>query len=772
MKRALFLSSVGFIALAPTAALAQTADSGNFDDIVVTAQRREQRLQDVPVAVSVVTGESIQRSGLSSIEDVTARLPAVRISQAVLTDLINIRGVGSGNNPGFEQSVATFVDGVYRARSRSTRAALFDIERIEVLKGPQTTFFGANAIAGAFNITTRKPGSELDYNAVASYEFVNDEYILEGGVTSPLGETLSVRAAARVAGTKGYVETPNGRGPDNDTLQGRLSFRWNPSSVFTSDLRVEGSRSRTKNAFPFEVIGCPPPAPFPLVPTSTCGRTLTSNGGEVEDELDHHSDTTYSFANYDFFEGAWTNTLDVGPGSFTSTTAYFEHDYAGRLNYVPMKFVSPVQAGLDGFPAQSREKYHQFSQELRFQSEAGGTLEYMAGGYYARSKIDYASFFGFFFSNFGAIPAAAALGTNASTPLTGELSNIQHDETLSAFASATIRPIESLRINLGARYSSIRKRAHRVSGTGTSDNADPDSYEPFPTVLQDVFFAILGSDRLQYEKPRRRDSKFMPSVSIQYDLTSDLMVYASYSKGFKAGGYAYTARSNIFEPETVDAYEVGLKGSLLDRRLSFAADVFRMDYKNLQESTIVFINGSPISLVQNAAESRAQGAELNANLRISSALSISTDLTYLDSVYSNYPAGACTLLGVATGCRFQDLSGKRRGFSPEWSGNLAANLALPVGEHELRVSPLLYFTSAYYQSATADPLLRQEGYAKVDLRIGFGPSDRRWEVALIGKNLTDKTTAGFRQGITGTNGTILALAEPPRTIGIQFSIAR
>ncbi|HEX7819781.1 MAG TPA: TonB-dependent receptor plug domain-containing protein [Sphingobium sp.] len=202
MKKTLFLCSVYTIGLSPLAAHAQTSDDPGAADIVVKAQRREQRLQDVPISVSVVGGEALRSGGLTSLEDVSARLPAVRIAQAVLADLINVRGVGSGNNPGFEQSVATFVDGVYRARSRSTRAALFDVDRLEVLKGPQTTFFGANAIAGAFNISTRKPGRDFAYNGLTSYDFVTDEYIVEGGVTVPLSETLSVRAAARASDPK------------------------------------------------------------------------------------------------------------------------------------------------------------------------------------------------------------------------------------------------------------------------------------------------------------------------------------------------------------------------------------------------------------------------------------------------------------------------------------------------------------------------------------------------------------------------------------------
>jgi outer membrane receptor protein involved in Fe transport len=185
-------------------------------EVVVTAQRREQRLQDVPVAVSVVSGESLERGNLRTLEDIGTRLPNVKITSGPLVDQINIRGVGSGQNAGFEQSGATFVDGIYRSRSRSTHAALFDVERVEVLKGPQTTFFGANAIAGAINITTRVPDNTFAANGSALYSPSDDEYNVEGGVTLPMSDTFSVRVAARLSGLNGYI--------DND-LSGIVALR-------------------------------------------------------------------------------------------------------------------------------------------------------------------------------------------------------------------------------------------------------------------------------------------------------------------------------------------------------------------------------------------------------------------------------------------------------------------------------------------------------------------------------------------------------------------
>ena len=179
---------VGPDAADPEASVAEAPAGG---DIIVTAQRREQRQQDVPVSVTVVGGETLARESLLDLADVADRQANVRITPGPF-DQLNIRGVGSSNNTGFEQSVATFVDGVYRSRPRAIRAALFDVERVEILKGPQTTFFGNNAIAGALNITTRKPGSSFEANATALYGS-HEEYNLEAGLTVPVADSLSFR---------------------------------------------------------------------------------------------------------------------------------------------------------------------------------------------------------------------------------------------------------------------------------------------------------------------------------------------------------------------------------------------------------------------------------------------------------------------------------------------------------------------------------------------------------------------------------------------------
>lgn len=251
------------------------------------------------------------------------------------------------------------------------------------------------------------------------------------------------------------------------------------------------------------------------------------------------------------------------------------------------------------------------------------------------------------------------------------------------------------------------------------------------------------------------------------------MIYASYANGFKAGGYSFGAQNEDFGPEMVNAYELGIKGSFLDRRLNMDLTFYRSDYKDLQETSLQLQpNGTITSLVQNVGASRSQGVEFNASLRTTSWLTLNTSVAYLDAKYTDYPNGACTIQALAQvggGCT-QDLSGKRRTNAPEWSGNVGARASIPVGNYNLTVDPLVYFTSRYFMAATADPLLEQRGYTKVDLRIGFGPQDGRWEVALVGKNLTDKLTTQYKQSIPLAPGSISALVDAPRTVGVQLTI--
>ncbi len=761
-------------ASAQTAASSEATGASTTEEIVVTAQRREQRLQDVPVSVSVVTGAALQSAAIRSVQDLASRLPNLRIVEGPASDLLNIRGIGSGLNTGFEQSVATFVDGVYRGRGRAIRAALFDLDRVEVLKGPQSTFFGNNAIAGALNITTRKPGKDLDYNASALYTPEDKEYVFEGGISLPVSDTFAVRAAGRLSGTDGFVRNDL---LDRDEARSReklvrLSARFEPGETYRSDLRADIGSTHTRGAFPWEVVGCPPAAAYGAA-AGPCATYLAQSGGKVDDRLDYHAALQDSFFNYRFFETAWTNAVDIGDHALTSITSYFNHHSDQLVQLVPTPTAFANGGGL--LPAAQAERYRQFTQEIRLQSPTGGTFEYMIGGYYAHGRLNAPLQIAFNIIPFGFIPLTAPLYTPGSA-VGASVGFRQKDTTKSAFASGTIRPIDHLRINVGLRYTAVDKSAHRTSDLGTI-GAVPDqaSFVPFTDPVENIFRLVIGSNLNEFTRTSRTDKKLQPSLGVQYDVAPDVMTYATYAKGFKAGGFSATSQGELFDPESVDSYEIGVKSMLLDRKLTLNLALFQMDYKKLQESTFVFLSsGTILSVIGNAAGARSKGIEIGSTLRVSRALSFNADLAYLDSKYTNYPAGACTILQtklIGSSC-IQDLSGKRRPFAPEWSGNVGATLKIPVNQLEVRLNPSVYFSSRFFQSSAADDLISQKGFAKVDLRASIGPSNGPWEIAIIGKNITDKRTASFRNPISSSPGSVAAMPERPRTIGVQFSVHR
>lgn len=748
-----------------------TAESSiDEGEIVVTAQRRAESQQRVPISVTVTSGLVLQTQAIRTLEDLSVRQANVRISQAPASDQIHIRGTGSGFGNGFEQSVATFVDGFYRNRSRSSRVALFDLDRVEILKGPQTTFFGANAIAGALNITTRKPRESFEANATVLYAPTDGEYNLEAGLGGPVSETLAVRVAGRWSGMDGYIKNDSGLedAPHLNDKQARVSAVWNPTNALEISARFDIARLRDRGTFAGEILNCPPDG---LPPGNLCGRTIGMIG-PIDDKLDWHTGTLEAgYSNLNLEEGVVGATLDLGAVSLVSTTGYMHQKATVSTNLAPFPVLSPVGTKV-GFGVIISERFKQFSQELRLQSSGDGPLNYMIGGYYEHGRLDLPQFIASFFARVGGA-AAPTYGPNSLIGQQGLTE--QKSKTWSGFGTLSYELVDRLTASVGLRYTTIRKTADRSFIFGLSQpDGQPEGFVPGPPAVQGPLSSALGSSLAPFPTGVRRDDKFMPSANLRYQFTPDVMAYASYSKGFKAGGFAGSS-PDVFGPETVDAYEVGLKSTWLDRRVTTGIALYRSDFSNLQEAQNTSTStGSPIIVVGNSAASRSQGVEFNTAWRVTPDLSFRIDAAYTDSKYLRYPNAPCSpieAIGVV-GC-VKDRSGTRRAFAPEWSGSFGVDYATPLSPNaELRLGGLLYFTSAYFQQPVTDSLMRQSGYAKLDLRAAVGPQDRRWEVAVIGKNITDKATAFYRSYTPASIGLVVAIPDRPLSVAIQVSFKR
>ena len=759
---------------AEPAAAEAAADGGS--DIIVTAQRRAQSLKDVPISVSVVDGEAIAEGAIRNLSDLTNSLPNVTVRESGNNDILSIRGVNSGTNSGFEQSVATFVDGVYRGRARSMRASLFDIEQIEVLRGPQSTFFGNNAIAGAFNITTKKPrvGEAAKVDVSALYEFNHNEYDLRAGISVPLGDTLAARIAVGVSGMDGWVvnDFTQRREPQRKDLIGRIALAWEPNGSFRSNLRFDAARLRTNGSWSTELTECPPNPALGLAAAGSCARVLALQGAAADTTANYRTSKLPTFGNLDLLEVALTNAVDIGDLTLTSTTTFFHHDFNQSIQIIPVSIRSPANSA-SWFSFFSGEKYDQFTQELRLESPADRPVRWMLGAYYLHGSLDSYLYASPTFLPFGAF-APPALGFNAQTILVGRSLDTRKDNVFSGFAAVNIDISERFRLNLGGRYSIVDKTGHRVltSGTG-ADPMTPATFAPGTPAQQGFINALLGFLPTDFPNTSRTDKAFMPSAGLEFDLDDDFMAYASYSRGEKAGGWSIGTAANEFDEEKVDAFELGVKGDLFDRRLFVSLALYKSNYKGLQEaSNIALPNGSFVVNVSNAAGSVSKGVELGLNGRVNDNLTLTFDGAYNESRYTDFPNAPCNSIQSATvtPC-IQDLKGRIRYFAPKWSSSIGANVTVPVGaDYEIRFHPTLSYRSKFYMLATLDPLSLQKGYATLDARFSFGSASGSWNIALLGKNLTNERYATVYNTLAGSPGSSTTTLDRPRSIAVQAQL--
>jgi iron complex outermembrane recepter protein len=743
-------------------------------DIYVTATRRSERLQDVPISAQVVDQETLVTENMTSLVTVARQNPSIKVQGSGRSSDIYIRGTGSGNSQSFDQSVGTFIDDIYHGRSRFADTAFLDIDRVEILKGPQSLYFGNNAIAGAFNIVTARPGDAFEGWARALISPSGDEhggqYALEGALSLPITDEIAVRLAGTMNGQRGHLRNVNTgqRAPNIDNAAFRAMLRYTPTADLDITLKGEIGEVVNHGGLVLRNTLCPPPPPFTAAgfcaanladgaPTGLDNSAYTSNPGNLSTFRTHETALTI---NYDF-----------GGATVTSVTGYYDYDYLLDLdNDGTARQLLNVEAP---------EDYRQFSQELRIASPADRTLSYVAGLYFQSDRLDIEQAISFFFltPNLSVPPVFAPL--RPLLPI-GQLVNSRTDERVySAFAALTWRPTERLRLTGGLRASIVRKDFDWRLQFGTA--AQPyGGIVPFPQNLQ-ATAGLIGIGTAGSVALDRSDEALMPSASIQYDFTPDIMGYVSYNRGFKAGGFSVAELSAIpanypFEPEFVDAYEAGLKIRLPGSRLSLDVAAFRNDFQDLQ----VVIGGTnaagaPVNFVRNAAASRAQGVEVELEWTPIDWFRLSAAGTYLHSRYLDYRNAGATyaqqLAAIQAGrnpnATFQDLSGRPTPYAPEWSGSVTGTLTLPIGPHRLIAEATGIFSSSYFTIFTIDPLSRQDGYARLDARLSFELGDGHLAFDIIGKNLTDTTIITFSGYQPNSRGSFFQDRQPFRNIAFQ-----
>lgn len=749
----------------PETAATEPATPAALEEVLVTAQKREQSLQDVPISMVVTSGAQLESFALSRPDELTGRVPNVLVAQAPASDQLYIRGVGSGINGGFEQSVGTFVDGVYHGRSRYIRGAFVDVERVEVLRGPQSTFFGNNAIGGAFSVTTRGPSETWQGRAQASYEFEGDEAIIDAAVGGPITDTLGIRIAGRYADLEGFVDnlTTGRRNPSVEDKFGRVALEWKPNDDWRVRLKGEAGRQRSEAPLYLQMTNCPPAAPF-TTPMGFCAS------GSAQPNFEANLDTRRNAGagergSIDAHEAVLTVDRDAGGVTLTSVTGYTDYEFGLTAD--------TDTTALLGIAVDIPEEFDQVSQEFRLASPSDARLQYLVGAYWQQSNLRYETNVAFHFLT--PVIDAAAPALIPYTPLGNKGVLFQDEETLAAFGALTWEFTDRLSATAGLRWTESTKDARQVVNVVSLDGPFSGS-TPLPGALEAVGGAFLGT--VPHDNSlSRKDDDLIPSVNLQFEATTDHTFYGSYSQGFKAGGFdAFELTGALdrltFEPETVDAYEVGYKGRWPAAALSLNLALFRNEYENLQQSVAQFGANTVFFSVSNVGGMRSQGVELDLTWEMTERWRATLFAAYLDAQYEDYPNGGCTAgqsfatpMGVTC---VQDLTGEPPPFAPNYSGSLTVGYKAPLGQNwNAFWDTILSFSDEYDVVSDNDPVVRQPSWQKLDVRLGFGQVDGGWEFALLGKNLTDEITTSFGNDTPASLGTYWRLIDRPRSIALQ-----
>lgn len=766
-------------------ALAQ-APQGVLEEIVVTAQLRRESLQDVPVSVNALGGEKMFEAGIAKVEDLQAYVPNFTMSETGIGTNIYIRGIGSGINQGFEQSVGMYVDGVYHGRAQLARSPFLDLERVEVLRGPQNILYGKNSIAGAVSLITAKPGDRLEGAVSATYEPEYNEQVYDVAVSAPITDTLGVRVAYRNRSADGYIDnlTLDRDEPALDEETARITFAWRPNDRFDVTFKYEyGEFDSVGRAI--EIVNDQPALAGPFAGLNY-GQILRNvfgqDAGVLNNATDYKRSSNGDFSNNRTNTAVLTLNLELGDHTLTSITGFLTYQYD--------ELCDCDFTGASLFNVRSKEDYDQWSQEFRIASPLGQTFEYIAGAYFQSSDLDFRDNFSVPANSIvpavidGLAPGAGTVfnGLNAPRAFT------QDTDLWSVFAEVTWNVTDVFRITAGGRYSQEDKEGARnlqLVGPFAGVPAAPVLYA---NILQAESHALGGE---------RDESNFSPLLIVEYDILPDLMVYASATRGFKSGGY--DARSNAspggplypgvlpgsppqilvdgafeYGEEEATGFEVGAKAAFGGGRAELNAAAFYTKYEDLQVSIFDGILGFNVG---NAAEAVSQGVELDGRLLVTDGLVLSASLAWLDFEFKDYANGQCVQGQVPTtaGTSNCNFDGKSNQYVAEWSGTLSADYRVPLGAAlELRAAVDLIYTDDYNPSQNLDARVRQDSYTKVNARVGLAGSRQLWEVALVGKNLTDEKIVTYANDAPlayNFFGTVAhyGVVEAPRTVALQAS---
>ncbi len=748
------------LALAVSAVTASMAHA-QLEEVLVTATKRVQSTQDIPMSVQAISGERLTAMGISDLGDLATNIPNFSIGDGVTSNLITMRGMGSGEDRSFEQSVSMFVDGIYLPRSRQTRTPFFDVDRVEVLRGPQAVLFGLNSTAGAISIHSamNHPGDEFEASISGEYETEYDGNKFTAVVGGSPTETLGLRLALQTTDTgDGYIDNDTlGEQGDSETDLARVSMVWEPTDTLTviakydyADYELTGQMAEATNRFASAV-------------DQGDGKLDWKNSG-IGERLPQLAEISISSLNKPGAKQEVDNFMlninyDIGEYTVTGVYGYSDYNYtlATDLDGVAAAGLGLPGLGLD---AMSYEEYEQNSFELRVTSPLGETFEYVAGLYYQDSTLTSDQ------PNIIFLPPGQVL---PDAPFSERGNNVfEQDATLwSAFASVTWNINSELRVITGGRYSDDDKDWERSSMCEFSFS-DGATWLPGN---QGGGACAVASD----QGGNVSSDNFMPELVVQYDWSDETMVYAKYSESAKSGG-AGTGTGIpdgeiVYDDETAKGLEAGLKTSLAGGAAELNLVAFYTEFDDLQVKQSSVEGTTIITRIGNAGEATTQGLELDGRWAVTDWLTVGGAVAWLDAEYDDYQGISCNASGSTTpyfeggiqaGC---DASGETLTFSPDTSGSIFADITYPIsGSLSLFGGVSVSYSDDYLTDGTLDPDLTQDSYTKLDANIGIGAADGRWRLSVVGKNLTDEEINMSGQPLGAYD---IAYLMPPRLVMVQ-----
>lgn len=686
-------------------------DASQVADVVVTARKRSENVQDVPATIQAVGSEQLNNAGVSTFRDLARVAPGLNIANAPSPNqfAVTIRGVGSKpGNPSFDSSVSLFLDGVYTPRAREFSSSLFDMNGLEVIRGTQAALLGKNTSLGAVNLITRKPGEEYGANLIASHEFELGSDRFEAGVNLPLADTFKVRLAALSEELNGPMRDriSGYDGESSTTTAGRITAVWTPTDTVDITGMYQGYK-RTATGGNAEFIS--------ITAAATNLAAAAGYPGVVEGNRDYQT-ALYSPAlggtnrgETTADRGALTINWKLGDHTLTAQTGYTQSESVGSGNtsYMPGNYGSQ----------QTDDDSRQWTQEIRLVSPTGGRLDYILGALYLKGSYDNVTTQSAFY------PAVSGQETTFF---------YQDSSAVSAFGQANYVLMPGLRATAGLRY--------------TREKKDVDLERRI--LIPGVYSVVVMPPYAPFSLSRTEES-VDGSIGLSYKLSPHALIYASWGQGTKAGGFAQAASilpNSEYEAEVAQTLEAGVKLQSSDRRVTFNAAAFHTVVDDFQ---LVTFNGVNFNVGNTDLESN--GVEWQAFWAAADGLSFYWNNTYAKAEDTRVGGD------IAFAPRWQGVVGGS--YEHAVFGGLTAGVDMDVTYRSDQTSQ---------EKGVAVPSLGES--TQLNASLSVSSPTQGWDLRLIGKNLTDEYALGFVfPGPLLPAGNVVGIPTNPRTVSLQLS---